>query len=1178
MLTLILPLAAAQSFPADATWIPLEQGGAVLEDPEHDQLAGDEHVDLVGDAADPAGYWYADSDWLYLRQRINEDPWTSSAQSVLNSGSWAFGFETDGDSSTIELLVQLSGPSAYLSLHRNDSGETGPGATMTLITPSSGSYGDWQLTETTSSFSGDADWFVDLAISVATLEDDLALYPEDVWQLVLLTSDDYTSSSFDADMAGTDAMEDLVDGLADAAAIDQDGDGVTDAEEINAGSDPTDADSDDDGLTDGEELALGTDPADCDTDDDGLTDGLEAGVVELHADTDDGAGCFVPDAEPKTTTDPTLDDTDDGGVIDGDEDWNLDGAKDFWEIDPNDPTDDVDTDGDGVWDVLEELCHEDGGEIDDEDSDGDGISDAEEWLYDQDGDNLASFCDDDSDGDGVSDEIEGNGDTDGDGTPDHLDDDSDGDGTPDEEEWDADTDCDGINDYEDTDPTDGPCVDADGDGLTNEAEEECGTDPNNPDTDGDGIDDGQESCEDDDDCDGLSDAEDPDHHDGPCAQDTGFVPDTGGDSGLYGTFTGGHFTGGSCSVAPGAATVLPGLLALLGLGRRRKQTPEPARRSPTLPVGVLTLALLPGVANAQDAAEALDAQRFDPSLDARDFFTLDDTQVGPTWRGGGSLLFHYADDPFVYRYDDPDKEEVEVLGKVGTADLGVWVNLPRVRLGAALPVNVIKDGYGTEDAGLLGDTRLEATGEVIERGDEGLGVAVNAGLTLPSGDEQAWLGSQSTTWRAGLGASYGVGPVLALANAGFEKGTDVLLDDLVLGNRLGWGAGAAYSVNDSVGVAAELAGEALLSGSEAPGKNPLEGTLGMRWNPASDLQLRAGLGKGLSQGIGSPDWRAVIGVAFTPRPETTSAPDLDATPVPTSFTVSDPQRRKIDKAKVDLVSGPITDNVVTSGGEAQLSLPPGLYEAVVSAPGFEALDLGFSVPEGTNMHAVDVVLKPDLGTGTLRLSFETVDGQAVANAKIRTLGPTKTRLDDSFGGVAELELKPGSYTIVATAPGFRREAFELVVESGAERDRTVVFREARAQVEGDRIRFTGKIYFEVDKAVLEPRSFDLLDEIAGVLEEHPEIEKLLVVGHTDSDGSDQHNLELSEARALSVMNYLITAGVDADRLESKGMGESEPAFPNDSEENKARNRRVEFRIVKRSPEGRPEVGGKRPPR
>ncbi len=1173
MLTFLCSMAAAQSFPADATWIPLLQAGAVLEDVENDQLSGDEHVDLVGDAADPVGYWYADSDWLYLRQRINEDPWTSSAQLYLNSGSWGFAIDMDGDTSTVEAVVEVTGPTPAVYLYRNDSGETGPSATLAFVTPSSATYGDFRLSETTSSFSSDADWFVDVAVAVATLEDDLAIYPDDLLNVVLLTSDDSASTSFDADMAGAESLDDLADGLTDSIAVDQDGDGLSDAEEINGGTDPGDADSDDDGLTDDEEIALGSDPLVCDSDGDGLNDGLEASVVTPDDDTDP-KGCFVPDSDPKSSTDPDDEDSDGGGVSDGDEDWDGDGAIDTWEIDPNDGADDVDTDGDGVWDALEGMCHLDAGEVDDEDSDGDGIVDAEEWLYDQDGDGLASFCDSDSDGDGVPDAVEGLDDTDGDGDPDYVDEDSDGDGVSDGDEYDNDTDCDGLNDYEDDDPTDGPCVDADDDGLSNEAEDDCGTDPNNPDTDGDGIVDSKESCEDDDDCDGLSDALDADHFDGPCAQDTGFTPDTGVDSGLYGTFTGGHFTGGSCAVAPGAATVLPGLLALIGLGRRRR------RLHPALPASVLVLVLLPSSASAQDAAEALDAQRFDPSLDARDFFTLDDTQVGPTWRGGGSLFLHYADDPFVYRYDDPDKEEVEVLGKVGTADLGVWANLPRVRAGVALPINVLADGYGTESAGLLGDTRIEATGEVLERGDEGLGLAVNGGLTLPTGDEQAWLGNQSTTVRAGLGVSYGLGPVLALANAGFEQGTGVLLDEITLGNRLAWGAGAAYTVSDAVGVAAELGGDALLAGSEAPGANPLEVTGGLRFNPASDLQVRLGAGKGLSQGIGSPDWRAVIGVAFTPRPAPTTATDQPSANVPTTFTVTDPQRRKIGKAKVDLISGPTTDSVVTAAGEASLSLPPGLYEAVVSAPGFAAQDVGFSVPDGSSIHAVDIVLQPEVGLGTLRLSFETVDGQAVTNAQVRTLGPTKTRIDDSFGGVAELKLEPGSYTIVATAPGFRREAIELVVEPGAQRDRTVVFREARAQVEGDRIRFNGKIYFEVDKAVLEPRSFDLLDEIADVLDEHPDIRKVLVVGHTDSDGSDAHNLELSDARALAVMNYLISAGVQADRLESKGMGEAEPAVANDSEENKARNRRVEFRIVKRDADAapRPGVGGKRPPR
>ena len=71
--------------------------------------------------------------------------------------------------------------------------------------------------------------------------------------------------------------------------------------------------------------------------------------------------------------------------------------------------------------------------------------------------------------------------------------------------------------------------------------------------------------------------------------------------------------------------------------------------------------------------------------------------------------------------------------------------------------------------------------------------------------------------------------------------------------------------------------------------------------------------------------------------------------------------------------------------------------------------------------------------------------------------------------------------------------------------------------------------------------------------------KVKIVGHTDSDGADAANLDLSKRRAASVKNELVKSfGVNGDRLETDGMGESQPVAPNDTPANKALNRRVEF--------------------
>ena len=103
------------------------------------------------------------------------------------------------------------------------------------------------------------------------------------------------------------------------------------------------------------------------------------------------------------------------------------------------------------------------------------------------------------------------------------------------------------------------------------------------------------------------------------------------------------------------------------------------------------------------------------------------------------------------------------------------------------------------------------------------------------------------------------------------------------------------------------------------------------------------------------------------------------------------------------------------------------------------------------------------------------------------------------------------------------------------------------------------IYFDTDKSEIKPDSKPTLDEVASVLKIDRGL-KLEVSGHTDNTGDKTHNMKLSEARAQSVVKALVGSyGIDAKRLSAKGYGDTKPVAPNTSDENKAKNRRVELR-------------------
>lgn len=104
---------------------------------------------------------------------------------------------------------------------------------------------------------------------------------------------------------------------------------------------------------------------------------------------------------------------------------------------------------------------------------------------------------------------------------------------------------------------------------------------------------------------------------------------------------------------------------------------------------------------------------------------------------------------------------------------------------------------------------------------------------------------------------------------------------------------------------------------------------------------------------------------------------------------------------------------------------------------------------------------------------------------------------------------------------------------------------------------TTGIKFDVAKATIKPESMGTINYVVKMMTDHPEL-NFSVEGHTDSDGESASNQKLSEARAKAVTETMINAGISADRLSSKGYGETKPMTSNDTPEGKAQNRRVEF--------------------
>jgi cysteine-rich repeat protein len=121
----------------------------------------------------------------------------------------------------------------------------------------------------------------------------------------------------------------------------------------------------------------------------------------------------------------------------------------------------------------------------------------------------------------------------------------------------------------------------------------------------------------------------------------------------------------------------------------------------------------------------------------------------------------------------------------------------------------------------------------------------------------------------------------------------------------------------------------------------------------------------------------------------------------------------------------------------------------------------------------------------------------------------------------------------------------------------------------DVVTLPAPIEFYFDTAIMRPGAEVYLLQVLEVLQKHPEVLKIQIQGHTSSEGGAEYNMRLSNDRAKAVVAWLIDHGIDAKRLVPQGYGLSQPLAPNDSEPNRQKNRRVQFRILEQAPGSRP---------
>jgi len=274
---------------------------------------------------------------------------------------------------------------------------------------------------------------------------------------------------------------------------------------------------------------------------------------------------------------------------------------------------------------------------------------------------------------------------------------------------------------------------------------------------------------------------------------------------------------------------------------------------------------------------------------------------------------------------------------------------------------------------------------------------------------------------------------------------------------------------------------------------------------------------------------------------------------------------------------PIADAVVAVAGQEASSqvtdaagrfvtygLPEGEVLLEVSHPDYESTQCSAPVPSDTTCELV-----PSSLDGKLRVLAVDREGNPVSQIAITVRGPSEHRLISDATGAAVVEaLEPGAYTAHIDDPIYLIAVADFDVD--ARRETTV---QLRAQLKPSRpsvvvkkkaIALRRQISFATGSDEILPNSEPILFEVADALLRNPGIELVEIQGHTDNSGAHDLNMRLSQKRAEAVQRWLTQHGVEPTRLMAKGYGPTRPIVPNITQQNRARNRRVQFRIVRRA--------------
>ena len=549
----------------------------------------------------------------------------------------------------------------------------------------------------------------------------------------------------------------------------------------------------------------------------------------------------------------------------------------------------------------------------------------------------------------------------------------------------------------------------------------------------------------------------------------------------------------------------------------------------------------PSPASAQVSGFAV--EQLEPADPGSEAFALDTLDFRGQLRPAIGLVADWAHQPLAI-YDPGGSVRTAIVKDQLYAHLGGSLVLwERLRVGLTIPVQLVGSG---EDGTLRGvtyhapsgsfafsDIRLAADVRLTGNYGDPFRLAVGARAWLPTGDQPSYAGDGSGRVGARILAAGDVGLFTYAADVGVTyRGEHEVVAGGALGSDLVGGAFAGVRVAGLV-AGPELVGRTVLANDGAFKKRstPFELLFGAHYQVVgehSSVRIGAGVGPGLTQAYGTPSVRGLLSVAWSPA---APAPVRKASRAPND---QDGDGILDDDDACPDVPGVKTDSTTTNGCPADRDKDgiPDNVDACPDVPGIKMID-----PKKTGC-------PPDSdGDGVIDADDVCPDVPGIKTDDPKTNGCPPPDADKD--GI------PDANDACPTQPG--RPDPDPQKNGCPE----------RVVVKPPPIRIADQVRYAPGSAAIAPgaEGADALERVRALLEAHPEIRKVRVEGHADTQEAGRAARQLSVDRAGIVMRWLVAHKIAASRLMSEGFGSDKPQEPNDTPDGRKANRRVEFQVT-----------------